>query len=120
MTPTSFVFTVTMPGDSRLVGAVRLLAAHAATYAQLSPDAREGLASAVERETEAAIASTRTQNAPIEFRFSGDEETVTIEIACEAAPSAQPPRSSSGSGVSVAWKADGSRHTCHIRQRTAA
>lgn len=119
MTPTSFVFTVTMAGDLRLVGAVRLLAAQAASYAQLAADAGEGLARVVERETQAAIASTRAQNAPIEFRFSGDEDTLTVVISCQAAPFVQPPKPSSVDGISVAWNADGLRHTCCIRQPTA-
>lgn len=109
-----------MPGDSRLVGAIRQLAAHAAGYAQLSTDASEDLALQVERATEAAIAATQVQDAPIEFRFSGDDTAVKVLISCEAAESADPPDPISNNGVSVDWTADGSRHTCHIRQRIPA
>jgi hypothetical protein len=120
MTPTSFEFVLTMPGDARLVGAVRLLAAQAAGYAQLTPQAGEGLADHVERVTEAAIDSTNSQNTPIELRFSGDQGTVNVRISWEAAGAARQPRSSPADGVSVNWSASGSRHTCHIRQRIPA
>ena len=120
MTPTSFQFSITMPGDDRFVGAVRLLAAHAAGYAQLTAEAGAALAHHVERATEAAVEAAKSKNAPIELRFSGDEGTVNIHITCEAAGSARPPRSSHGEGVSVDWSANGSRHTCHIRQRIPA
>jgi hypothetical protein len=116
MSPTSFVFTLTMPGDARLVGAIRLLAVQAATYAQL-PDAKgSALASQAERAAETAIAASRSPNGPIDFRFSGDEKTVTIAVSFDAVPSAQLPRSASADGVSVDWSAEGSRQTCHIRQ----
>src|SRR5688572_8604323 len=107
MTPTSFEFTVTLPVDSRLVGAIRQLAAHAAGYAQLAADAREALARHVERATKTAIASARTPAGLIGFEFSGDEGAVSIVITCDAAAGTPPPRSSSGEGVSVDWKADG-------------
>ena len=111
---------LTMPGDSRLVGAVRLLAAQAAGYAQLPPEAGSGLASHVAAATEAAIASTNSDHAPIELRFSGDEGMVSVHISCDAPHATRPPRSSSAGGVSVDWTTIGSRHTCHIRHRTSA
>ena len=49
MTPTSFAFTLTMPGDERFVGAIRQLAAQAASYAQLPAEAGEVLAGHVEQ-----------------------------------------------------------------------
>jgi hypothetical protein len=119
MTPTSFDFTITMPGDERFVGAVRLLAAHAAGYAQMTAEAGAALAHHVERAATAAVEAAKA-NAPIDLHFSGGEGTVNIHIACEAADAAHPPRSSHGEGVSVEWSAHGSRHTCHIRQRIPA
>ena len=109
-----------MPGDLRLVGAIRQLAAHAAGYAQLSAAAGEGLAAQVEHATQTAIASTQVPDAIIEFRFSGDETAVKVSISCDTAGSAPPPRSTNDAGVSVHWTADGSRHTCQIRQRIPA
>jgi hypothetical protein len=121
MTPTSFTFSVTIPGDPRLVGAVKLLAVQAANYAQLGPDVAATLGRVVEREAGAAIATGCDGQAPIDLRFSRDERTITVEISCQAPPSAAPPRSSSSAdGVSVAWNADGSRHTCRIRRTTLA
>ena len=46
-----------MPGDERFVGAIRLLAAQAASYAKLSEEAGEALAGVVERTTQALLQS---------------------------------------------------------------
>jgi hypothetical protein len=115
MTPTSFQFSVTMPGDPRLIGAIRQLATHAAEYAQMPAEAREGLATSVERATEAAIRSTGVHDAVIEFEFSGGRDAVKVEISCEAAPAATIPKSTSVKGVSIDWQTEGSRQTCQIR-----
>ena len=118
MRPDSFEFTVTIPGDSRLLGAVRLLASQAAGYAQLTPSAGKDLANEVERAADAAITSTNAKDAPIEFQFSGDATAVTVRISCDAARAAAPPQSfAGGDGISVEWTTEGLRRTCHIRQR---
>ena len=114
MTPNSFEFSLTMPGDSRLVGAIRGLTAHAAGYVHLAREIADGLADEVARATEAAIASTDTQSAPIDVRFAGNDAAVLITISCPARGST--PISSSADGVSVEWTSDGRRHTCQIRQ----
>ena len=49
MTPNSFEFTVTLPGDARFLGAVRHLATQAADYAQLPSDTGAELAAEVAR-----------------------------------------------------------------------
>jgi hypothetical protein len=116
MTPTDFEFTVILPGDARLVAAVRQLAMQAAGYAQLPTAVAERLAGHVEQATHAAIAATRVQTAQIDFRFTGDSRAVAVEITCEAAPSVRPPQSTSSHGLTVDWNAAGERHTCHIRQ----
>jgi hypothetical protein len=120
MTPTSFEFTLTMPGDRRLVGAVRQLAAHAAGYAQLTAEAGAALAGHVERAAEAAVEASRTKPGPIELRFSGDDTAINVHIVCEAAHAPKAPPSSRGEGVSVEWTMNGSRHVCHIRHRSPA
>ena len=120
MTPTSFEFTLTMPGDPRLVGAIRQLTAHAAGYAQLSAEAGATLAGHVERAAETAVEVSRNPQAPIELRFSGDEGAIHVHIACEAAPASGAPSSSHSEGVSVNWSTNGSRHVCHIRHRSPA
>jgi hypothetical protein len=89
-----------MPGDSRLVGAVRDLAAHAAGYAQLSAEAAQALAAQVARAAEAAIAATNSHDAPIDFRFAGGAVAITVTISYSAG--------------------DGSRQTREVHQRTAS
>jgi hypothetical protein len=119
MTPTSFAFTLTMPGDGRLVGAVRQLAAHAAGYAHLTAEAAATLAGHVERAAEAAVEASAAE-APIELRFHGDDGAINVHIACAAAHASRPPRSLRDEGISVDWSTSGSRHLCHIRQRSPA
>jgi hypothetical protein len=117
MRPDSFEFTVTIPGDSRLLGAVRLLTTQAAGYAQLSPEAGRDLADEVERAADAAMTATQAQDAPIEFQFAGDAKAVTVRISCDAARSTAPPPSApSDAGISVEWTTSGERRVCHIRQ----
>src|SRR5262245_37484347 len=119
MTPTSFTFTLTMPGDERFVGAIRLLAAQAASYANLSAEAGQALADRVQRATESAIAAG-SHDGPLDFTFSGDAARVTVRIACQTRAATPAPASSSANGISVNWSADGSRLTCTIQQPTAS
>jgi hypothetical protein len=116
MTPTDFEFTVVLPGDARLVAAVRQLAMQAAGYAQLSSAIAERLAGYVEQATHEAIAATRVHTAPIDLRFSGDGSAVAIQISCQAAPAARPPESITNDRLTVDWKIAGDRQTCQIRQ----
>ena len=120
MTPTSFTFTLTMPGDDRFVGAIRLLAAQAASYAQLPPEAGEALAGHVQQATEAAIAASGSASIPLEFTFSGDEAHLHVRIDCKPPRPVSAPASSRHDGVTVNWTAEGSRLTCTIQQPTAA
>ena len=98
-----------MPGDSRLVAAVRQLTAHAAGYAQLPNASRDDFAGHVERQANAAITASGVQDALIEFAFSGDESAVEVVISCEAATS-----------PGAEWRSDGGRHICNIRQPLTA
>ena len=116
MTPTEFEFTLTMPGDSRLVGAIRQLTAHAAGYAQLSAEESEELAGQVADATEMAIAAANVEALPIEYRFSADSEALVVMFSCEVSGAARPPADVSSGGITVDWAADGTRHTCRIRQ----
>ena len=120
MTPTSFTFTLTMPGDDRFVGAIRLLAAQAASYAQVPAQAGAALADRVQSATESAIAAAGSHDTPLDFTFSGDAARVTVRIACLAKAATPAPASSSANGISVTWSADGSRLTCTIQQPTAS
>lgn len=80
MDPTSFRFLLTMPGDLRLVGVIRELATHAGTYAQLASDAAGAFAQQVADATEAAIAETGVQDAPIEFRFFRSPDILRVTL----------------------------------------
>ena len=119
MKPRSFEFTVTMPGDTRLVGAIRGLTTHAAGYARLSAAAGQDLAVHVQRATETAIDTAPGEHPPIDFRFTGDADTLTVVISYEAgAPAARLPSASAEhpGGISIVWMEKRSRHVCHIRQ----
>jgi hypothetical protein len=95
MEPHSFQFVLTLPGDNRLVGAVRDLTAHAATYAKLSSDVGQSFANKVADEMQSAIDTTGIQNAPIEFRFNGSGGTLLVTLT---------------------WSRNGSRETREVRQ----
>jgi hypothetical protein len=114
MTPTDFEFTLTLPGDTRLIGAVRQLAAQAAGYAQQTSDAGERLATHVERAI--AVIVDATPSTSVHARFSGDAQAIDVVITCEGASPRSLPGPSANDGLTVDWRTEGSRHTCHIRQ----
>jgi hypothetical protein len=116
MTPNEFDFTVRMPGDERLVGAIKQLTAHAAGYARLTPAAGEALATQVERATESAIAAATARVPAIEYRFTADPEQLVVTFSCDATHAAKHPSSDVTNGVTIEWTTDGSRHVCRIRQ----
>jgi len=120
MDPSAFEFTMTMPGDTRLVGAVRDLTSHAAGYAKLPADTSQSLAHHVATATETAIAAWHAEHAPIELHFDANEEAIHVTITCEVNSAAMPPAWSPASGLTVDWSRDGSRQTCHIRQRLSS
>ena len=120
MKPTAFEFRVTMPGDARLVGAIRGLAAHAAGYARLNESAGQGLATHVERATATAIAATPEDSTPIDVCFSGNSDTLTVVISYEAMSSAERPPSTSAGDLTIDWALENSRHICRIRQRLSS
>jgi hypothetical protein len=95
MDPTSFQFVLTLPGDNRLVGAVRDLSAHAATYAKLPGDVIQSFARKVADEMQSAIDNTGIQDAAIEFRFSGTADALLVTLS---------------------WSRNGSRETREVRQ----
>jgi hypothetical protein len=99
MEPTSFQFVLTVPGDNRLVGAVRDLSVHAATYAQLSGEVTQSFAGRVVDAMQTAIDATRIQDAPIEFRFD---------------------RTASALRVTLSWSRNGSRETREVLQNLTA
>jgi hypothetical protein len=120
MTPTEFDFIVTMPGDSRLLGAIRQLTSHAAGYAQLTEHAGEQLAAHVEHATQAVIAASTVPSALIEYRFSGDADALLVVFRCDVAPEPKHLAPVPNGDVTVDWSVEGSRHVCRIRQRLSA
>lgn len=115
MTRTSFRFSVEVTGGRALLGAVRDIASHVATYA-----GGKAVASAVADEvvtaTEAAIAAGRGADGPIDFRFERSPECLDVFISCADAPTLAATHLSRGPGLSVEWNRIDRRQVCHIRQ----
>jgi hypothetical protein len=95
MEPNSFQFVLTLPGDNRLVGAVRDLTAHAAAYARLSATVSQSFAKKVADEMQSAIDGSGIQDAPIEFRFNGTPDALLVTLS---------------------WSHNGSRETREVRE----
>lgn len=110
----SFDFTMTMPGDARLVGAVRDLAAHAARYAQLPQDAADSLVEQAARAAATNIEAANGENAPVEVRLSGDVHRLQIRIASEVPAARAVPASSAAPGVTIGWSRVGPHQVCVI------
>ena len=119
MTPNSFEFIVTLPGDARFLGTVRQLATQTADYAQLSPETGVELAAEVGRAADTAMA-IEAAGAPIEIVFAGTDTAVTVTLSCASVAAAPGARTLSPDGISVEWTSDRGRHVCHIRQRIPA
>jgi hypothetical protein len=119
MTPNSFEFTLTIPGDARLLEVIRALVTQTAGYAQLTTDASRTLVDEVARAAQ-AMSTPRTDGASLELVFSGDEQAITIKISSDRQPSAERPQSAQVEGVSVEWSVNGSRQICRIRQKMPA
>jgi hypothetical protein len=120
MTPTEFDFTITMPGDARLLDAIRQLTVHAAGYAQLPAQAGEQLAGHVERATQVAISASKAPSAQIAYRFTADPEALNVVFWCDVAPATPHPASTTNGTITVDWTMDGARRVCRIRQRLLA
>lgn len=95
MEPHSFQFVLTLPGDTRLVGAVRDLTAHAASYAKLASDVSRSFADRVADEMQSAIDTTGIQDSPLEFHFTASADTLLVTLT---------------------WSRNGSRQTREVRQ----
>ncbi|MFN2443970.1 MAG: hypothetical protein ABR606_00020 [Vicinamibacterales bacterium] len=108
---------MTMPSDTRLVGAVRDLAVHAAKYAQAGDGAAAILAEHVARAAAMSIEAVEAKDAAVEVRFAGDASRLEVQIACEAAHGKQVPESRSEAGLTVDWSRSGSRQICLIAHR---
>jgi hypothetical protein len=118
MDSSAFEFSLSMPGDARLVGAVRDLTAHAAAYAKLEGAAADGLAAQVTAAAEAAIKASGAQDVPVDFRFVREGGTLTVSIGLDVECAADWPGSQQD-GLSVDTARQGTRETCLITQRLA-
>ncbi|MEZ5284532.1 MAG: hypothetical protein R2712_06935 [Vicinamibacterales bacterium] len=78
MSPESFKFTLTLPGDPRLVGVVRDLCSHATGYAELPASAGASFCDQVLTLAEAAVAARPDTPCPLVFDCSDRQLRVTI------------------------------------------
>lgn len=118
MDATSFQFTMTMPGDDRLMETVRDLTAHAAKYAQL---AETDATAVVDQVLAAAAASSRAAAgaSPLNLRFerTPDRFDVAIEWDGRAPAPDGPGPHHDGASTSVQWSHDGHRQRCLVSHR---
>lgn len=82
MDPTSFRFLLTMPGDERLVGAIRELATHAGVYAKLPSEEAGAFVERVASAAESLIADLSARDVPLEFRFFRSPDLLRVTITC--------------------------------------
>jgi hypothetical protein len=99
MEPTSFQFTVSMPGDARLVEVIRSVTAQATTYAKLSGDQASAFQQQVADATAEAIRASDIKDAPLQFEFKGSVDALT---------------------VAMTWPANGTRARRELRQTLSA
>lgn len=118
MTRTSFEFTMQIAGGRAMLAAVRDLASHVATYAG-GKSVAATVADEVVTAAEAAIAATRDDGSPIDFRFARTPDCLDVFITCPHAPTLAATHLSRGPGLSVDWRPDGAVLVCHIRQAMA-
>jgi hypothetical protein len=78
VSPESFNFTVTLPGDHRLVGVVRDLCAHAVGYAKLPEDAGSSFCDRVADTALQAVAGAPHAPCTLVFDCTGGELRVTV------------------------------------------
>jgi hypothetical protein len=121
MNASSFHFTMTLPGDRRLVGAIRDLTVHAAKYAQLPDEAAAGLTEQVVSAATAVIEATERQGLPIECRFVCDEGRLEVRLVSEApVRDVGELQTNAPAGLTVDWSREGARQTCVVAQRIPA
>ena len=78
MSPESFNFTVTVPGDARLVGVVRDLCAHAVGYAKLPEAAGASLCERVAAAAADCVATRPHAECALEFTCAEGELRVSV------------------------------------------
>ena len=118
MNQTSFEFTMQVSGGRAMLGAVRELASHVASYAGGKAVAA-AVADEVVTAAEAAIAASRGDGTPIDVRFRRTAECLDVFVAGGQSTTLSATHLSRGPGLSVDWSVDGGRQLCHIRQGMA-
>ena len=88
-----------MPGDARLVPAIRDLTTQAGTYANLPADQTTSLAERVVDATASLISATGAADAPIEFNFFRSRDTLRVTLT---------------------WRENGSEQRREVEQKTSA
>lgn len=78
MSPESFNFTVTLPGDERLVGVVRDICAHAVGYARLPEDAGASFCTRVAEAARHAVSARPDAPCALVFDCRDGELRVTV------------------------------------------
>ena len=78
MSPESFNFTVTLPGDERIVGVARDLCAHAVDYAKMPEAAGASFCDRVADAAVQAVANRPGVPCPLVFDCAGGELRVTV------------------------------------------
>ncbi len=115
MNQTSFEFSMQVSGGRSMLGAVRDVASHVASYA-----GGQAVAAAVADEVvtaaEAAIAASRGDGTPLDLRFKRTAEYLDVFVAGGQSSTPFTNHLSRGPGLSVEWSVDGGRQICHIRQ----
>lgn len=115
MNQRSFEFSMQVSGGRVMLGAVRDLAAHVATFA-----GGAALASAVADEVvtaaEAAIAASRGDGTPIDVTFRRDTDGLDVFVTGGRATTLRAAPLSRGHGLSVDWVDRDGAPVCHIRQ----
>jgi hypothetical protein len=86
MDANSFQFLLTMPGDKRMIGALRDLCAYAATYANVEASRGQAFAEEVVDTAQNIAAATGASDAPLEFRFEADAAAIRVTISAPDQP----------------------------------
>lgn len=118
MNRTSFEFSMQVSGGRAMLGAVRELASHVASYAGGKAVAA-AVADEVVTAAEAAIAASRGDGTPIDVRFRRTADCLDVFVAGGQATNLSTTHLARGPGLSVDWSVDDGRQVCHIRQGMA-
>ena len=118
MNQTSFELTMQVSGGRAMLGIVRDVASHVATYA-VGRAVAAAVADEVVTAAEAAIAATGGDETPIDLQFRRSAEWLDVFVSGGQATTLTATPLSRGPGLSVDWSADGGRQICHILQGMA-